>query len=94
MLALDRHIDVAGLRHERGIVVVLRILKVDKTALGKAYHPDPLQLGIVPGMVILFHATVNAAPAPYAPGEIEAVSPQCARLRSLRAYRKLSCRTS
>src|SRR5271157_273675 len=89
VLTLHRHVDVAGLGHERGIIVMLGLLKINKTALRQSYYPDPVQLGIVPGRIVLFYAAVNTAPAPYTPGEVETVSPQRARLRSLCAYGEL-----
>ena len=64
---------------------MLRLFQVDEVPLLQAEHPDPLDLGVMAGQVVLLHAGVHASPAADAAGKVEAVPPQRIRAAPLGA---------
>ncbi len=55
---------------------MLAIFQIDQASLLQPDHPDPLELGLDPGLIILFHTGIDTSTASYAPGKIETVSPK------------------
>ncbi len=79
MLALDGQVEIFFLRNEGRVIVMLGVFKVDQGSLLESDDPDPVELGMPPGVVIFFCTGIDALPAADTPGEIEPVAPQGGR---------------
>ncbi len=79
MLALDGQVEISFLRNEGRVIVMLGVLELIRLPLLSLNDPDPVELGMPPGVVIFFCTGIHAPPAADTPGEIEPVAPQGVR---------------
>jgi hypothetical protein len=75
LLALNGKIDESFLRNQVRVIVMFRVFKVDQVSSLESENPDPLKLRIMAGLVILFHAGIDASSAPNTSGKLQAVCP-------------------
>jgi hypothetical protein len=76
LLALNRKIDISFLRYDVRIVVMFRVFKIDQISPFQPEDSDPMELRVIAGVVVFFHAGVDAPSAAYASGKLKAIAPK------------------
>jgi hypothetical protein len=76
LLTLDGKIDESLLGNDFGVIVMVRVFKIDQISSLEPENPDPLKLRIMARVIILFHTGINASPAANTSGKLEAVCPK------------------
>src|SRR5208283_5638511 len=72
LVALDRHVEDARLRHRLRRIVVVPLVHVEGAVVGHLQHADVLDLRVA-GLVVLRYAGVDALAAADAAGQVEGV---------------------
>jgi hypothetical protein len=76
LLTLNGKIDESLLGNDFGVIVMVRVFEIDQVPSLEPENPDPLELRVMAGIIIFFHASIDASAAANTPGKLEAVSPK------------------
>jgi len=76
LLTLDGDMDESFLRDCFGIIVMLGVFEIDQASPLEPGDPDPVELAIVSGVVILLCTGIDASSAADTPGKLQPITPE------------------
>jgi len=76
LLTLDGDVDGSFLRDRFGIIVMLGVFEIDQASPLEPDDPDPVELAIVSGVVILLGAGIDAPSAADTPRKLKPITPE------------------
>jgi len=63
LLTLNREVDESLLRDDFGVVIMVRVLEIDQVSPFQPKDRDPLELRVMPGLIVFFHTGIDAPSA-------------------------------